>query len=88
MQLAIKILLLFVDGLFNWFLVEKYGQLENLDWTGLDFFFRGWFFFGGGGVGAVILFFLVCKKNRVFNLFPTGYISSFGAVRGEGGSIT
>ena len=72
MQLAIKILLLFVDGLFNGFLVEKYGQLENLDWsldwTGLDF--------------------LVCKKNRVFNLFPTGYISSFGAVRGEGGSIT
>ena len=40
MQRAIKILLLFVDGLFNGVLVEKYGQLENrdwtLEWTGLD----------------------------------------------------
>ena len=44
------------------------GQLENLDWTGLDFFFRGVIFFGGEGVG-VVLFFLVWKKIA-FLTFP------------------
>ena len=34
----------------------------------------------GGGV----LFFLVCKKNRVFNLSPTGHIFSFGRGGREG----
>ena len=51
--------------------------MENLDWTGLDFFFRGVIFFGGEG-GGVVLFFLVWKKNRVSNLSSTGYIFSFG----------
>ena len=32
----------------------------------------------------VVLFCLVCKKNRVFNLSPTGYIFSFGAGGGKG----
>ena len=40
------------------------GLKSGLDWTGLDFF-RGVIFLGGGWV---VLFFLVCKKNRVFDL--------------------
>ena len=36
------------------------------------------FFFFFRGRGGVVLFFLVC----VFNLFPTGYIFSFGAKGG------
>ena len=50
--------------------------MENLDWTGLDFFFRGVIFFGGGVWGCII--FSSLKKNRVSNLSPTGYIFSFG----------
>ena len=50
--------------------------MENLEWTGLDFFFRGGNFFGGeGGWGCII--FSSLKKNRVSNLSPTGYIFSF-----------
>ena len=61
-------------------------QMENLDWT---FFRRVIFFFGGGGGGGrVVSFFLVCKKNRVFNLSPTGHIFSLGGGGGgKGGSI-
>ena len=60
------------------FPVGKYRLDSGLDWTGLDL---GVIFSGGGGGGCIIV--LVCKKYRVFNLSPTGYIFSFGV--GEGG---
>ena len=61
--------------------VGKHGLDCGLDWTGLG----GNFSWGGGGCIIV----LVCKKYRVFNLSPTGYIFSFGVGGGggEGSSI-
>ena len=60
------------------FPVGKDGLDSGLDWTGLG----GNFFWGGWG-GCIIV--LVCKKYRVFNLSPTGYIFSFGVGEGGGG---